>query len=65
MKIVSVQVMYEKETGKVIATCYADTKADVTSEAIAELNLGGGSIVYTKAMEIGVIDSTGAVNWSE
>lgn len=63
MKIVSFQ-NFEKD-GKIVATCYANAKEDVTSEAIAELNLGGGSLVYTKDLDIGVIDSEGAVNWSE
>ena len=65
MKVISYQTYYEKNTGKIVATCFADSKEDVTSEAIAELNLGGGTIIYTKALEIGVVDSEGSVNWSE
>lgn len=63
IKIIKYETGYAST--EVVATCYADEKTDVTDQAIEDLGLSAGSMIYTKALDIGVVDSDGSVNWSE
>ena len=65
VKLMKVNNTYADGTKNV--ELYADAKADVSSSMVitglSNSEIAAGSVVYTKALDIGVFDSTGTVNW--
>lgn len=65
IKLMKVNNTYPDGTKNV--ELYADTKEEVVSGmtivGLNESEIAAGSVVYTKALDVGVFDSSRSVNW--